>query len=1007
MKRPPQPAVVALLAAFAVPAAAQQISIGDVVLLEGDMGQTMAAFDVTFSPAGGSAGVTFEFSTSDGTATASGNDYQPVQGMLAFPPGQDVVQVMVPINGDIAEEPDEDFFVDLFNAQPTDVIIATEQGRGTILNDDVPMISIGDAAVTEGDAGQIDAIFPLTVSGAIPAGPVMVGFATRDGTATTADNDYANTVGQLTVPMGAIGTVANLRVSVNGDTTVEADEEFFLDLTGATGAGIADGEGRGTILSDDLAALSIDDVMVVEGDAGTVEASFTVTLSPMSTGPVTVSFATANATATLADSDYRSSSGRLTFPPGSTAQMLAVAVNGDTRPEPDEVFLVDLSDPVGATIADGRGRATIGNDDQSPSLIRLVGARDRSEAAGMGFATVERTGGSRGAAEVTIATLPLQARAGEDYIAVSRRLRWADGETGRKRFEVEILDDSLEEETEGILVRLSEPAGATLDEPVELILNILDDDTPSQLEPVGETRLTSRVDGEIEIQVRASRADGAPVRGARVVWTIEGAGELLGDNPSLTDGEGLAGQQLELGGSPGAVTVTAEIAGTGQVVTFEIVVESDLGELFDPSLNPGESSLATALSDACQSGAEGFGDLCDYLFGLEPSEQREVISELTPREAGALADLLLQSPYAQLLNVRRHLAARRGGGGSGSQVALGLTGQNVPLDVLRMAFAGEVEVVNRMAARIDAAMFQQADDEAADEPPAEIEAQSRFSFFASGRVDVGDRPGTELEAGFDLETLGLTIGLDYQLSPRVVVGGALGYVDTDTKVDGDGGGIDVRGYSVSGFATYFRERFWLDGILSYNRTDYDFLRNIDLPRPFEGQRRLAARGRPQGSQLAVDLGAGYDSSFGATSLSGFGRLSYIDAEVDAFTEEGGGPFSLALRSQQIESLLLEAGVEIVRAASRSWGVLQPVLRASVLHEFEDDSRVVFASFAADAGNNMFQLPTDRPDRDYFRLGAGLTATLAHGRGLYFLYETDLGREDLDLYRLTAGLRQEF
>jgi uncharacterized protein YhjY with autotransporter beta-barrel domain len=497
------------------------------------------------------------------------------------------------------------------------------------------------------------------------------------------------------------------------------------------------------------------------------------------------------------------------------------------------------------------------------------------------------------------------------------------------------------------------------------------------------------------------------VQGAEVLWEVEGDAELVGEASTMTDADGNASQLIELSGDPGTVIVTARIAATDQVVSFESVVEGDLGELFDPERNPAESAVAEALNGACQGAANDLAELCDYIFDLDESEQRELIGELTPSEAGALADLLLQSPYSQLLNVRRHLAARRGGGGSGSQIALGLTGQNVPLDVLRQAFSGEVEVVRRMAARIDAAMFQLSEEEAAEEPPPEIDAPSRFSFFASGRVDIGDRPGTELEAGFDLETLGLTIGLDYQLSPRVVVGGALGYVDTDTEVAGDGGGIDVRGYSISGFATHFRERFWFDGIVSYNRTDYDFLRNIDLPRPFEGQRRLAARGRPEGSQLAVDFGAGYDSSFGATSLSGFGRLSYIDAEVDAFTEEGAGPFSLSLRGQQIESLLFEAGFELVRAFSRSWGVLQPVLRASVLHEFEDDSRVVFASFAADAGNNIFQLPTSQPDRDFFRLGAGLTATLARGRGLYLLYETDLEREDLDLYRLTAGLRQEF
>ena len=983
---------------------AASLSIDDVVVVEGDAGTVDAIFTVTLSKPSTQT-VTVDFVTGDGTATLADGDYQAAAGTLTFDPGEVSQPLAVTINGDTVVEPDETVLVDL--SSPVGATIADPQGEATIQDDDMTGLSIDDVTLVEGATGTTAAIFTVTLS--LPnSDPVTVDVATRDGTATVADGDYAMTTA-TPLTFAAHSTTQTFTVPVNGDIQVETDEQFFVDLTNPNGAAIVDGVGMATIQDDDVAGLSIGDVTVDEGDSGTVDAVFTVTLSKPSALPVTVDVATFDATAKTSDGDYQATASTLTFPPGSTTQTFTVPVNGDHNLEPDERFRATLSNPDGAALGDRHGGATIRNDDEAPSVIRFGSAPAPAVGEGSGSValTVRRSGGAAAAAAVTVVTGTGTATAGEDFTGLSQRLTWAAGESGAKTFELEILDDNLEEGDENVPLRLTAPSGASLGEPRRLVVTIRDDDQPTLLEPVGETARTEKVNQAIDLQVRATRDDGTPVQGASVVWSVPaGDAELLGENPTPTDVEGLASQQVELGGSPGPVTVRAEIPETGQVVSFEIVVEGDLDELFDPLLNPAEAAVAQALNDACNEAQQQFAELCDYIFGLDRGDQQEVIGELTPVEAGALADLLLQSPSAQLLNLRRHLAARRGGG-PGSQIALGLTGQSVPLDVLRQAFAGEVEVMRKMATRIDAAMFQRQEEQPPEPPPAADEGGSRFNFFASGQVDVGDRPGSELEAGYDLDTLGLTIGLDYQAGPRVIVGGALGYVDTDTKVHGDGGGIDVKGYSLSGFVTYFRDKFWLDGILSYGSNDYDFVRHIDLPQPFQGQSRLAARGRPGGSQVAIDFGGGYDASFGATSLSGFGRLSYIDAELDGFTEQGAGPFSLILQGQQIESLLLEAGFEVVWASSRPWGVLQPMVRASLLHEFEDDSRTIIAGFAADPGNNLFQLPTDRPDRDFYRLGAGVTATLARGRGLYLLYETDLAREDLDLYRLSAGLRLEF
>ena len=110
---------------------------------------------------------------------------------------------------------------------------------------------------------------------------------------------------------------------------------------------------------------------MVEGDAGTTAASFSVSLSGPSGFPVTVHWATADGSATVANGDYVAASGDLTFAPKETKKTLTVAVSGDTKNKPNEDFVVNLSNLVGATFGDNQATGTISNDDGTISQISI------------------------------------------------------------------------------------------------------------------------------------------------------------------------------------------------------------------------------------------------------------------------------------------------------------------------------------------------------------------------------------------------------------------------------------------------------------------------------------------------------------------------------------------------------------------------------------------------------------------------------------------------------------
>src|SRR5262249_25748078 len=163
-----------------------------------------------------------------------------------------------------------------------------------------PSISIADApAVTEGNAGTVDAAFTVTLSAASDQ-IVTVDFTTAAGSA-AAGSDYQPQSGTLTFTPGE--TSKTITVAVIGDGIVVSTETSPVHLSSPTSAVITTYPGQGTIL-DAAPRLSINDVTMKEGNSGLTAFAFTVTLSVAYDLPVTVGYATANGTAT-AGSDYQ------------------------------------------------------------------------------------------------------------------------------------------------------------------------------------------------------------------------------------------------------------------------------------------------------------------------------------------------------------------------------------------------------------------------------------------------------------------------------------------------------------------------------------------------------------------------------------------------------------------------------------------------------------------------------------------------------------------------------
>lgn len=248
--------------------------------------------------------------------------------------------------------------------------VTTSNSTITILDDDPvgsPILSIASVTQSEGNGvGPTNFNFTVTLN-ALSGSNVVVNYTTNDVTA-TGGVDYSTTSGTLTIPAGSLtGTIT---VPVLHDVVNEINEAFTVALSGGSGYTMSGSTltATGTISNDDVApVISISDVTNNESVSPFV---FTVTLSQANGIPTIVNYATANGTATVADSDYTSTSGTLTIPAGTTSATISVPVGADGKFENTENFSLSLSGGSGYTVAGSTLSATgtITNDDTAPTI---------------------------------------------------------------------------------------------------------------------------------------------------------------------------------------------------------------------------------------------------------------------------------------------------------------------------------------------------------------------------------------------------------------------------------------------------------------------------------------------------------------------------------------------------------------------------------------------------------------------------------------------------------------
>ena len=320
---------------------------------------------------------------------------------------------------------------------------------------------------------------------------------------------------------------------MNGDVTDEANETFTVGLSNPGNATIADASGTGTITDDDAApTLSIDDVSLTEGNAGTTTATFTVSLSAASGKTVTVDWATADVDA-VQPADYTAGSGTLTFVPGDTSETIAVSVNGDLVAELDEPFRVTLSAPSDATLADATGFGTIVDDE----LLPVIDIDEPTVLEGAGAITFTVSLSHQSGSTVTVDwdTVAGTATNGPDYFDTNGTVTFLPLDT-TETVVITVNDDAAYEPDETMALNLSIPVGAPIGDAQGVGTIANDDDAPGV--SVGNASVTEGNSGQrmltFTVSLTGDTDVDATVDFATAALTAAQGTDFLGSSGTLT-----------------------------------------------------------------------------------------------------------------------------------------------------------------------------------------------------------------------------------------------------------------------------------------------------------------------------------------------------------------------------------------------------------------------------------------------------------------------------------------
>jgi len=318
-------------------------------------------------------------------------------------------------------------------------------------------------------------------------------------------------------------------------------------------------------------------------------------------------------------------------------------------------------------------------------------------------------------------------------------------------------------------------------------------------------------------------------------------------------------------------------------------------------------------------------------------------------------------------------------------IATGFTGSVFGhIDAYRNV-SGAAHAMNAMAADMPVKAIRQA------------APQSPWSVYGDVAYAGGNRDSQQFLSSYNYNSVGGWIGLDYRLSPDLMVGGLFSYAQPNVNLAVQNAHEKIDAYQIGGYAAYSRANWFADALLAYGRqaiaTDRQGV--IDT-----------VRGSTHADTFTVAARGGYLWDLGALRVGPIGGLAYTNAQVAAYTETGDVLLTNIVNRQSLESLTGSAGVQFRAAFAMAGAFYNPYLNLTVEHDFLGSARTLITTQVTTPLLPVLT-PIDGHTATYGKVPAGFAAAITDKVSANFGVVSTFARSDRNDYGVNGGVRVAF